>query len=118
MTTKTNLNTLLFSMHAEFGCKFMLKPPCPTSAWFELLDADGNLLLSAQTPLKMQQAMKAFHVGMRAGFNGAACARDIAPALKEIAAMAEAETTDPAARLWGISQLARAALARLNGGAA
>lgn len=113
-----DLNNLLFSMHGEFGCKFILNPPCPTSAWWQLLDADGNLLLSARTPLKMQQAMKAFHVGMRAGLNGAASAREVAPALKEIAAMAEAETTDTAARFWSISRLALVALARLNGGAA
>lgn len=117
MTTKKDLDALRVAMQAEFGCVLTLDHGWMTGIPTRLFDATGRLLLSAPTKAALLRDMESFRTGMRHGMIEAAHVRGIAPMFKEIAAMAEAETTDPAARFWSISQLARAALARLNGGA-
>jgi hypothetical protein len=120
MTTHKTLDALRVAMQAEFGCNFILEPGCQGLPgrrgldWM-LLDATGHLLLRAHNKATLLHHMESFRIGMRSGMIEAAYVRGIAPMFKEIAAMAEAETTDPAARFWAISQLARASLARLNG---
>jgi hypothetical protein len=118
MTTQKDLDALRGDMQFEFGCKFILEPGWVKGLHWRLFDATGHLLLSAPTKAALLRDMESFRTGMRYGMTEASLARSTAPVLKEIIAMAEAEVTDPAARLWGISRLARAALARLNGGAA
>jgi len=116
MTTHKTLDALRVALQAEFGCTFLLGAGGRGGAWV-LFDATGHTLLRAPTKAALLHHMESFRIGMRHGMIEAAHVRGIAPMFKEIAAMAEAETTDPAARFWSISQLARAALARLNGGA-